>query len=60
MYIGPPQEEGPTIARLHSEFLPAQNLIPNGHHHEIYLTDPNRVGPEKMKTVLRQPVQSAS
>ena len=57
MHVGPPSEEGPTIARLHREFLPAHNLIPNGHHHEIYLTDPNRVAPEKLKTVLRQPVR---
>jgi len=28
---------------LHGEFLPAHNLIPNGHHHEIYLNDPSRV-----------------
>jgi len=59
MYVGPPSEEAPTIARLHGEFLPAHNLIPDGHHHEIYLTDPNRVAPEKMKTVLRQPVRSS-
>ena len=44
---------------LHQEFLPSHNLIPNGHHHEIYLNDPNRVAPEKLKTVLRQPVRQA-
>ena len=44
MYVGPNSAEAPTIARLHREFLPARKLIPNGHHHEIYLTDPNRVG----------------
>jgi hypothetical protein len=59
MYIGPPSAEASTIARLHREFLPAHNLIPNGHHHEIYLNDPNRVAPEKVKTVLRQPVRSS-
>ncbi len=57
MYVGPPSEEGPTIARLHDEFLPAHDLIPNGYHHEIYLNDPRRVAPEKLKTVLRQPVR---
>jgi hypothetical protein len=60
MHVGPNSEEGPTIARLHREFLPAHNLIPNGHHHEIYLNDPNRVAPEKRKTVLRQPVRPCS
>lgn len=59
MYVGRPEQEAPTIARLHREFLPAHNLIPVGHHHEIYLTDPNRVAPEKMKTVLRQAVRSS-
>lgn len=44
-------------SRLHREFLPEHDLIPNGHHHEIYLTDPNRVAAEKMRTVLRQPVR---
>ena len=58
MHVGPPAAEAPTIARLHKEFLPAHKLIPSGHHHEIYLTDPNRVAPEKLKTVLRQPVRS--
>lgn len=58
LYAGPPSAEGPTIARLHREFLPAHNLVPNGHHHEIYLTDPNRVAPQKMRTVLRQPVRA--
>jgi hypothetical protein len=59
MYIVPNTDEGPTIARLHREFLPAHSLIPNGHDHEIYLTDPNRTAPEKRKTVLRQPVRAA-
>src|SRR5262249_34662302 len=53
MYVGPPSAEAPTVARMHPEFLPAQSLIPNGHHHEIYLTDPDRVAPQKQKTVLR-------
>ena len=58
MHVGPNSEEAPTIARLHQEFLPENDLIPNGHHHEIYLNDPRRVVPEKLKTVLRQPVRA--
>jgi hypothetical protein len=58
MHVGPPSAEVSTIARLHQEFLPAHSLTPNGHHHEIYLSDPDRVAPEKRKTVLRQPVRS--
>src|SRR5262245_55731508 len=59
MHVGPPSAEASTIARLHGEFLPARNLIPYGYHHEIYLNDPRRVAPEKLKTVLRQPVRAA-
>ncbi len=57
MHIGPYSEEAPTIERMHKEFMPEHNLTPNGHHHEIYLGDPRRVAPEKLKTVLRQPVR---
>lgn len=59
MHIGSYDAEGPTIERLHKEFLPANNLVENGKHHEIYLSDPRRVAPEKLKTVLRQPVRKA-
>ncbi|HEX6145718.1 MAG TPA: GyrI-like domain-containing protein [Acidimicrobiia bacterium] len=56
MHLGPNSEEAATLARLHNEFLPEHHLVANGHHHEIYLNDPQRVAPEKLKTVLRQPV----
>lgn len=56
MHIGSYDNEAPTIAALHNEFLPENGLTENGHHHEIYLSDPRRVAPEKLKTVLRQPV----
>lgn len=58
MHIGPYADEAPTIARLHNDFLPANRLIENGHHHEIYLSDPRKADPEKLKTVLRQPVRA--
>lgn len=59
MHIGPYSAEGPTIARLHGEFLPANVLVENGHHHEIYVGDPRRAAPERLKTVIRQPVRAA-
>ena len=59
MHIGPFSEEGPTIARLHNEYLPEHGLVENGHHHEIYLGDPRKTAPEKLRTVLRQPVRNA-
>lgn len=58
MHLGPYAAEGPTIARLHQEFLPANGLVENGHHHEIYISDPGRTAPEKLRTVIRQPVRS--
>ncbi|WP_306024506.1 GyrI-like domain-containing protein [Oceaniradius stylonematis] len=57
MHIGPYDAEGPTIARLHQQFIPQNGLTENGHHHEIYLSDPRRVAPEKLKTIIRQPVK---
>jgi hypothetical protein len=57
LHIGPYSAEGPTLQRLHKEFLPAHGFEPTGKHHEIYLSDPNRVAPEKLKTILRQPVR---
>ena len=54
MHVGPYAEEPPTIEKLH-EFIAAQGGTPSGKHHEIYLSDPNRTAPEKLKTVIRQP-----
>ena len=55
LYLGPYTDEGPTIARLH-EYIAEQGLKLSGKHHEIYLSDPRRTSPEKLKTVIRQPV----
>ncbi len=56
MYVGPYADEGPTIAALH-EFIAQQggSLEGSKHHHEIYLGDPRRADPSKLKTVIRQP-----
>jgi hypothetical protein len=58
MHIGPYSAEPATVDRLHS-FIRAQGLRPRGRHHEIYLGDPRRSAPEKLKTVLRHPVEPA-
>ena len=55
MHIGPYDAEGPTIAKLH-EFIAQKGHQLRGKHHEIYLSDPRRTAPEKLKTVLRQPI----
>ena len=54
-HVGPYDAEGPTIERLHA-FIAEQGYERAGKHHEIYLSDPRRAAPEKMKTILRQPV----
>lgn len=56
MHIGPYAAEEPTIAKLHS-FIRENGYEPRGKHHEIYLGDPRRVAPEKLKTILRQPIR---
>ncbi len=57
MHTGSYDDEAPTLARLHQEWLPAHGYVENGKHHEIYLSDPRRVPAEKLKTILRQPVK---
>lgn len=56
MHLGPYSAEGPTVNRLH-DFIKQNGYELTGKHHEIYLSDPRRVVPEKMKTVIRQPVK---
>ncbi|HEX6290486.1 MAG TPA: GyrI-like domain-containing protein [Herpetosiphonaceae bacterium] len=56
MHIGPYSAEGPTVARLH-EFIEQRGYRRRGKHHEIYLGDPRRSAPEKLHTVLRQPIE---
>lgn len=59
LYIGPYADEGPTIARLHA-FIAENGYQPTGKHHEIYLSDPRRAAPDKLKTVIRQPMRAVS
>lgn len=58
MHLGPYAAEEPTVKRLH-EFITENGYELTGKHHEIYLSDPRRAAPEKMKTVIRQPVKRA-
>ena len=57
LYNGPYSTEGPTIAKLH-EHIQAQGLALTGKHREIYLNDARRTVPEKLRTIIRQPVMS--
>lgn len=58
LHIGPYAEEAPVLAKLHDVIMPRAGMGFNGHHHEIYLSDPRRVEPARLRTVLRQPVRA--
>ena len=54
LYIGSYSEEKATIEKLH-EFIQAQGCTVVKEHHEIYLSDPRKTSPERLKTIIRQP-----
>lgn len=56
LYIGPFSGEGPVIQQMHDAIHAAGKEL-HGKHHEIYLSDPRRTAPEKLKTILRQPMR---
>lgn len=55
MHVGPYEAEPETIAKMR-ELATSAGLAPRGPHHEIYLGDPRRTDPSRLRTVLRQPV----
>jgi hypothetical protein len=55
LYVGSFADEGPTIQRMH-DFIHTAGKQLRGKHHEIYLSDPRRTAPDKLKTILRQPM----
>jgi hypothetical protein len=57
LHIGPFAEEGPTIAKIH-QFIEDNGYALSGKHHEIYLSDFRRAAPEKLKTIIRQPLKA--
>ncbi|WP_304450638.1 GyrI-like domain-containing protein [Nocardiopsis sp. YSL2] len=59
LHVGPFDDEADVLARMHHEYLPEQGLRMAGRHHEIYLGDVRRAAPEKLRTILRQPVTDA-
>ena len=59
LHIGPYEAEGASLERLHSDHMPALGLVANGHHHEIYLSDPRRTESQRLCTILRQPIPEA-
>lgn len=57
LHVGSYDDEGPLLAALHDEIMPAGGYAFAGRHHEIYLADPRKLPPEKLRTILRQPVR---
>ncbi len=55
-HVGPYEEERRSIGVMKA-FAEQQGLTFHGRHHEIYLSDPRRIAPEKLKTILRLPVR---
>jgi hypothetical protein len=56
MHIGPYSAETPTIEKLH-KFVKESGHNLRGKHHEIYLSDPRKTTPERIKTIIRQPIE---
>ena len=60
LHVGPYDDEAELLRRMHHEFIPQHGLTMAGKHHEIYLSDPRRADPSRLRTILRQPVADAS
>ena len=58
LHVGPYEKEQESVALMNT-FARAKELRLAGPHHEIYLSDPRRVPPERLKTILRQPAVPA-
>lgn len=56
LHIGAYDDETPVLEEMHHSVIPSRSLKKVGKHHEIYLSDSRRTAPEKLKTILRQPV----
>ena len=60
MHIGPYDNEPETVAAMHAYMEQAGytlDITDNRYHHEIYLSDPRKTAPEKLKTVVRHPIK---
>ena len=58
MHLGPYNEEAATVALL-LQVIADAGLRPAGRHHEIYLGNPNRTPPDRLRTIIRLPVEAA-
>ena len=58
LHVGSFEDEAEVLARMHHEFISHNGLRMVGKHHEIYFSDPRKTAPEKLRTILRQPVST--
>ena len=56
LHVGGYDDEAPVLEAMHNQFIPDASLRMTGKHHEVYLSDSRRTPPDKLKTILRQPV----
>lgn len=56
LHVGSYDDETSVLDELHHRYIPSSGMTMTGKHHEIYLSDPRRVEPTKLRTILRQPV----
>ena len=56
LHVGPYAEEPETVRKM-QVLMKENGLTPCGFHHEIYLGDPRRPAPARLRTILRQPVR---
>lgn len=59
LHTGPYDDEAGVLVDMHDRFIPEAGLRMTGKHHEICLSDPRRVAPPRLRTILRQPVTAA-
>lgn len=60
LHLGSYDDEADVLEEMHREFIPGRGLHLRGKHHEVYLSDPRKVTPDKLRTILRQPVVRTS
>ncbi len=58
LHIGSYDDEAQTLAELHEQVIPSRGCQMTGRHHEVYLSDPRRTEPSRLRTILRQPVMA--
>jgi hypothetical protein len=57
LHLGPYADEPATVAKIDAFAVEKGYIVNLGKHHEIYMGDPRRANPARLKTVLRHPIQ---